>query len=341
MNSAKWVLSVATALFLGGCATGTSKFSDSGIFLPSPKDVQKMLLPKVSNEDIIKQSPDKELSETFLTNTFEKVTAVEHGSKTIILEKKWLYETDSFIRYSKSRSFYRGLAHDFLNDDVAKAYMETIIKRGSGYVIYNGSGNEMLMSAYAGGNPRRSSDTSVFAYDSDFAIVEYDKEGNKKSALLRQVEIEPSQLGRQMGDKDPAVSIHHRAILLLEPAVKEAELTLNNDAIAALEYKRVNMPQKANQMYQAAPQSTPSAPTNAQKIKELFELYKAGALSEEEYALEKAKILEPSNAPVSNVTTSTPKQDPMEFAIVQKFNQQHGTNLKSIKEIQEHMQNRQ
>ena len=82
-------------------------------------------------------------------------------------------------------------------------------------------------------------------------------------------------------------------------------------------------------------QSTSDSKTD--KIKELHELYKSGALTEEEYAKEKSKILntetqKPSAPPASS---SNAMAAGMEAMIVQKFNQQNGTNFSSMKEIQE------
>lgn len=326
-------VSLSMAVILSGCA---SSYSDSGTFIPSPKDVGNMLSKKETPQELIAKSQDKELTKTFAEGKFTKVTSINALPYGLSLECKRLYETDSFIYLSKSRQFYRNLAADFLQDDVAKAYIDTIQKRGNGYSIYNGEGNQALLKAYVGGALKENTKTEIYMYDSDFAIVEYSKAGEKVSALIRQARIEPSQLGSAMGHNDPAVTIHQNIFVLFEGEMKKVALNLNNATLQNNLYKSVGLDTPVSAPSQA---STPSSTSKADKIKELHELYKSGALSEEEYNKEKTKILNSDAKPTAS-TSTTPSNPyvgtPMEAMIVQKFNQQNGTNFTSMKEIQEY-----
>lgn len=326
-------VSLSMAVMLSGCA---SSYSDSGTFIPSPKDVGNMLSKKETPQELIAKSQDKELTKAFVEGKFAKVTSINAAPSGIMMESKRLYETDSFIYLSKARQFYRNLAADFLQDDVAKAYTDTIQKRGNGYRIYNGEGNQALLKAYVGGTLKQNTKTEIYMFNSDFAIVEYNKAGEKVSALIRQARIEPSQLGSAMGDNDPAVTIHQNQILLFESELKKVALNLNNATLQNNLYKSVGL----DAPLASAPQaSTPSSTSKADKIKELHELYKSGALSEDEYNKEKTKILNNDVKPTASTSPSPSNPyvgTPMETMLVQKFNQQNGTNFTSMKEIQEY-----
>jgi len=330
------VVSLSMAVILSGCA---SSFSDSGTFIPSPKDVGNMLFTKAETpQELIAKSQDKELTRTFAEGKFAKVTSMNALSYGLLLECKRLYETDSFIYLSKARQFYRGQSSNFLNDDIAKAYIDTIQKRGNGYSIYNGEGNQALLKAYVGGSLKANTKTEIYMYDSDFAIVEYNKAGEKISALIRQARIEPSQLGSAMGHNDPAVTIHQNIFVLFEGEMKKIALNLNNETLHNTLYKRVGLdtPSTSIAVSTNASQSA-SLDSKANKIKELHELYKSGALSEEEYTKEKTKILNNDAKPTTATSPSNPYVGtPMEAMLVQKFNQQNGTNFTSMKEIQEY-----
>jgi len=220
------VVSLSMMVMLSGCA---SSYSDSGTFIPSPKDVGNMLFSKQETpQELIAKSQDKELTKIFAEGKFSKVTSINALPYGLLLECKRLYETDSFIYLSKSRQFYRNLASDFLQDDIAKAYIDTIQKRGNSYSIYNGEGNQALLKAYVGGSLKENTKTEIYMYDSDFAIVEYNKAGEKVSALIRQARIEPSQLGSAMGHNDPAVSIHQNIFVLFAGELQKIALNLNN-----------------------------------------------------------------------------------------------------------------
>lgn len=321
---------------LSGCA---SSYSDSGTFIPSPKDVGNMLFSKQETpQELIAKSQDKELTRTFAEGKFSKVTSINALPYGLVLECKRLYETDSFIYLSKSRQFYRNLAADFLQDDIAKAYIDTIQKRGNGYSIYNGEGNQALLKAYVGGALKENTKTEIYMYDSDFAIVEYNKAGEKVSALIRQARIEPSQLGSAMGHNDPAVTIHQNIFVLFEGEMKKVALNLNNATLQNNLYKSVGLetPSTSAAVSTTASQSA-SSDSKANKIKELHELYKSGALSEAEYNKEKTKILnndaKPTTPSISNAVAGTP----MESMLIQKFNQQNSTNFSSMQEIQQYM----
>lgn len=323
------VVSLSMAVMLSGCA---SSYSDSGTFIPSPKDVGNMFAKKDSPQELIAKSQDKELTQAFVEGKMLKVTSVQAFPSGLLLECKRLYETDSFIYLSKSRQFYRDKAPDFLKDDIAKAYIDTIQKRGNGYTIYNGEGNQALLKAYVGGSLKENTKTEIYMYDSDFAIIEYNKAGEKVSALIRQARIEPSQLGSTMGDRDPAVSIHQNIFVLFAGELQKLALNLNNTTLQNNLYKSVGLDAPSASVAVSTAASVASD-SKTNKIKELHELYKSGALSEEEYNKEKTKILNNDTKPaVSNPAGSSS----METMLVQKFNQQNGTNFTSMKEIQEY-----
>ncbi len=325
------VVSLSMAVMLSGCA---SSYSDSGTFIPSPKDVGNMFAKKETPQDIIAKSQDKELTQAFVEGKIAKVTSINALPYGLLLECKRLYETDSFIYLSKSRQFYRDKAPDFLKDDIAKAYIDTIQKRGHGYSIYNGEGNQALLKAYVGGALKENTKTEIYMYDSDFAIVEYNKSGEKVSALIRQARIEPSQLGSTMGDKDPAVTIHQNIFVLFEGELQKVALNLNNTTLQNNLYKSVGLDAPSAPIAVSTTASpSVTSDSKANKIKELHELYKSGALSEDEYNKEKTKIL---NSDVKPVTSNSVTSSPMEAMLVQKFNQQNGTNFTSMKEIQEY-----
>ncbi len=333
-------MATLAALTFTGCSNSKQSFADSGTFIPSPKDVQNMLFKKkVSSGDLLSKSEDKELTQAFLNKKINKVTALDHGKSLIIIEKKRLYETDSYIYLNKSRDFYRNLAFDFLNDEVAQNYIQAVKKRGNGYIVYNGNGNEKILKALVGGSLKKNTKFEIFMYDSDFALVEYDKEGNKVSALVRQARIEPSQLGISMGDRNPAVSIHQRIFVLMKSKVRKIDLNLGTTALNEFEYKRYNMPKKTQATNSIVQQPIQAQESKTDKIKALYELHKAGALSKEEFEQEKKKVLGSNTSkPTATKVVQTNTINPMTTIIIQKFNQQYGTNFTTMKEIQQYMQ---
>ena len=73
-------------------------------------------------------------------------------------------------------------------------------------------------------------------------------------------------------------------------------------------------------------------------------MHKAGALTKEEFDLEKKKILEKPtthNTPIQSSDNSNKIQNPFELMIVDKFNQEHGTNFLTMKEVQQYLQSKQ
>lgn len=332
MKSLGYLVSLSVVVALSGCA---SSYSDSGTFIPSPKDVGNMLFSKKeSPQEMIAKSQDKELTKAFLDAKLDKVTSIDAFNDGMIIECKRLYETDSYIYLSKSRTFYRNLAAGFLNDSIAKTYLDAVQKRGNGYVVYNGEGNQMLLKAYVGGSLKQNTKTEIYMYDSDFAIVEYNKAGERVSVLMRQARIEPSQLGATMGDKDPAVTIHQNVFIFFQNQLQKMALNINTKDLEGNIYKSEGLNMAASTPSTTSVSASPSSSnTKASKIKELHELYQSGALSEEEYNKEKTKILN-SDTSSSTPSTSNTMATGMEAILVQKFNQQNGTNFSSMKEIQ-------
>lgn len=339
MKKKYFVISLSV-LLLSGC----TKEMES--LLPPVPGIKNMFVKSKSADQQIKESQDKLLTKSFIDKKIDKVTSIEQEQVGIKIEKNRLYQTDSYIYYSKSKNFYRNLAQEFLEDEVAKIYINAIKSRVNGYIIYNGNGNKMILGALVGGekNLKMRDEFGIYVYDSDFAIIEYDSEGNKVSALVRQANIEPSSLGMTMGDKDPAVTIHQRIYIVFKQQINKIDLSLDKNRLDNSEYKRFNMPQIENNLKPISNQQPVSTKSNTEEIKELYELYKAGALTKEEFDLEKKKVLEKSNkndraTPTSENSKSV--QNPFELMIVQKFNEEHGTSFITMKEVQDYIQSKQ
>jgi len=319
--------------------TGCGKFSDSGTFIPSPKDVGNMMFAdNKSPQELIAQSNDKDLTKAFLDVNDTSITSKNMTPSTILLERKRLYRTDSYIYFSKSRDFYRNLAFDFLNDDITKTYIKTIEARENSYIIYNGNVNKKFLESLVGGNLKKgdSKEGEVYMYDSDFCIIEYDKEGNKISTLTRQARIEPSSLGMSMGDRDPAVTIHQNVFIFLQPEVRKAELNLSSVFLEENVYKKVG----SYFSKQTTSQTDKTKESKTEQIKELHQMYKDGILTEDEFKTQKQKILNSENMDgkqqkKSSSTSLLPND--FESRLIEKFNSENNTNFKTMQEVQEYL----
>ena len=328
------------AIVFNGCVTPKGSF-EGGSLIPSPEEVKEMLTKtNESDNEILSKSEDKELTSAFLNKKINKVTKIKVNSSEIFLSKKYLYEVDDLIRLSNARIFYRDHANDFFNDEITKKYLTTVKNRGNGYIVYNGNGNEKIFQSLVGRTlNKRGEDYEIFLFNSDLAIIEYDKHGNKISSLIRKGTIEPSLLSIKLGDQDPNVSIHQSIYILFESKMKRIDLNLGSKALDAFEYKRYNMPETKNISEEVSNEK--STVSNAQKIKELFDLYKNGALSKEEYEEEKKKIIHQPK--IIKKETSIKEEvktsiNPLELMIIQKFNQQNGTNFTTMQEMQKYIQ---
>lgn len=331
------ILAVATmVLFI---LTGCGKFSDSGTFIPSPEDVGNMLFAENKTpEELIAESNDKDLTKAFLDLKDKSITSKQMSPNTILLERKRLYRTDSYIYFSKSRDFYRDLAFDFLNDDITKTYTTAVENRGNSYIIYNGNVNKRFLESLVGGDLKKadSQKGEIYMYDSDFAIIEYDKNGNKISALARQARIEPSSLGMSMGDRDPAVTIHQNVFIFFKSQVRKAELNLSSTFLDNNVYKKVG----SHFQNKSTISTSDSQKDNIEQIKELHQMYKDGILTEEEFKDQKQKILNPETVKEKKQikSSSSPSvKNNFESQLVQKFNAEHNTDFKTMKQVQEYL----
>ncbi len=224
----KVVISVIGAFFIAnsfvGCAGGPYR---GGSIIPSPEETLKMMMPTKSKSEVINSSNDKAMTEAFL-NGFKtgRDTSIEYHTSDIAIDKL-LYQTDSFIKLSKAENFYKSKSSSFLNDDVATLYKKVVTSRGNHYKVYKGAMNlKILQSIY--GSLKRRDDTKLYGYGLDYAIIEFDKNNKMVSALARVVEVEPSVLGMQMGDRDPAVEISQTTMIFFKDKVDVLNMMIPN-----------------------------------------------------------------------------------------------------------------
>lgn len=212
------------SLLFVGCA-GQYK---GGNYLPSPDEVGNMIKPKVSKEQSINNSHDKYLTETFI-NSFQTSRDVKMNIKKSSIEiEKLLFSSDLNVQMKSAENFYKGKSSGFLNDDVATLYKDAVKKRGNYVNVYKGQMNYKIFSSIIG-KLNRGNAEKLYAYGLDFALIEFDKNDQIQSALVRAAIVIPEAIGIAMGDKNPPVNIEQNSVIFFKDKMSICEMTIPNE----------------------------------------------------------------------------------------------------------------
>lgn len=294
-------------------------------------------------EETLQSTSDKEMTKSFYD--LQKSNSKFHFSfsKNKISSESTIIPFDSAAMFHEARSLCAKI--DSSNDEIAKIYKQTILNRGNYYDVYTGTINSSILATIQGKLPSVNSyNDEFYKYDFDNAIVEYSQDGTMLSSLVRFDKITLNSLIKSNDINYANIRISQVSTIFMREPVSLVSRTM---AKRLLDDNLVMSTKKVN----ATPQNSISSTTVQQptisktvQIKELFELYKAGGLTKEEFEKEKTKLLEgeknqspmQSSQPSSQTTQKKALQNPFEAMMLQKINQQNGTNFTTMQEVQQY-----
>lgn len=295
-------------------------------------------------EEILKNSSDKEMTKSFFDLQKSNSKFRFSFAKNKISSESTIVPFDSAAMFHEARSLCAKI--DSSNDEIAKNYKQTILNRGNYYDVYTGTVNSSILATIQGGLPPVNSyNDEFYKYDFDNAIVEYSQDGTILSALVRFEKIKLNGLIKTNDINYANIRISQVSTIFMREQMSLISRTMAKrllDDNLVMSTKKVNTVAQNSILSQTIVQQPTT--TKTAQIKELFELYKAGGLTKEEFEKEKIKLLdgEKSQNPVqvnsspTQIQTKT-LQNPFEAMLLQKLNQQNGTNFTTMQEVQQYV----
>lgn len=294
-------------------------------------------------EEILQNSSDKEMTKSFFDLQKSNSKLRFSFTKNKISSESTIVSFDSAAMFHEARSLCAKI--DSSNDEIAKTYKQTILNRGNYYDVYTGTVNSSILATIQGGLPSVNSyNDEFYKYDFDNAIVEYSQDGTMLSSLVRFDKIKLNGLIKSNDINYANIRISQVSTIFMREPVSLVSRTMAKrllDDNLVMSTKKVNATPQNSIPSTAVQQSTITKTT---QIKELFELYKAGGLTKEEFEKEKTKLLEGeknqspmhSNQPSTQTTQTKVLQNPFEAMMLQKLNQQNGTNFTTMQEVRQY-----
>lgn len=295
-------------------------------------------------EEILKSSSDKEMTKSFFDLQKSNSKLRFSFIKNKISSETTIVPFDSAAMFHEARNLCAKI--DSSNDEIAKNYKQTILTRGNYYDVYTGAVNSSILATIQGGLPSVNSyNDEFYKYDFDNAIVEYSQDGTMLSALVRFEKIKLNGLIKTNDINYANIRISQVSTIFMREQMSLISRTM---AKRLLDDNLVMSTKKVNAITQNStlPQTIVQQPTTTKtaQIKELFELYKAGGLTKEEFEKEKIKLLdgEKSQNPIQVISSPIQSQtktlqNPFEAMLLQKLNQQNGTNFTTMQEVQQYV----
>lgn len=254
-------------------AEGISGFFGSLFKAPTPEET----LAKASDKAMTKAFLDVQKSDPKLSFSL--------NNNAIVFDRV-IVPFDSAATFGQARSLCANI--DTSNDKIAEEFKKVAIARGNYYTIYNGTVNASLQNAIYGQLSPSNGNDEYYKYDFDNAIIEYAPDGTIVSALTRMDKI---SLNMMIRPKD--INYYNIEIRQISRIFAKTQLSVVSRTVS----KRLfddNLVLTSKQDIKPLP-ATISQPVVQQdstaKLKELFELYKAGALTKEEFDKAKQKLL--------------------------------------------------
>ena len=307
-------------LFLGGCTQSIKNAASSvNSFMGIPNTPQ----------EFIAQQSNKEMASA-LSEYFDKdgYHMGSYGNKGFYIKENLASFDKNNVTLNRARGYVAGLNID--NSKMADKYKDVLGKRSNTYSVYKNIVNQKIFEALVGGELSGGDDLKYFYFNWTPAIVEYDSNGRMVSAFIHKVIVKPNPFAPASGTMPVALDIE--TIILNKSAINLIENSINNTFLAQnVLYSSKKAKDETEQVIDTSSKSN--------KIKELYQLYKDGALSKSEYAQEKDKILNATKIVKTKKLSQTPQIGDASFnsyiqsQIVKKYNDEHGTSYKTIKEV--------
>lgn len=276
-------------------------------------------------EEIIAKASDKEMTQAFLTAMQKDPKLKFSQSKKAMVFDNTIIPFDAAHTFREARSLCMGI--DTINDPIANTFKSVATNRGNYYSVYNGALNAAIMNAMFGQLPTSNGDSEYYKYDFDNAIVEFAPDGTIVSALTRMDKITLNMMIRPN-----SIDYYNIKISQISRVFSKNDLSIVSRLVSKRTFDdNLVSTSKVDHKSVATTSTQALVPDTTSKLKELFELYKAGALTKEEFDSEKSKLL--NNTPQASVVNTPPKEsarstleDMINQKIMESFNKQNGTN---------------
>jgi hypothetical protein len=279
-------------------------------------------------EEILAKAPDKDMTQAFLTGMKQDNKLQFSQSKKAMVFDNVVVPFDSAHTFGEARSLCMNI--DTIDDPIANTFKSVATNRGNYYTVYSGALNAAIMNAMFGQLPPSNGDSEYYKYDFDNAIVEFAPDGTIVSALTRMDKI---TLNMMIHPNNNNINYYNIKISQISRIFSKNDLSIVSRLVSKRTFDdNLISTSKVEPKPVAIASTQPSATDTTTKLKELFELYKAGALTKEEFDSEKSKIL--NNTSQASTPPSTPPKesthsslnDMINQKIMESFNKQNGTN---------------
>jgi hypothetical protein len=253
-------------------------------------------------------------------------------SKNGIKFDKVIVPFDAAHTFNQARSLCAQI--DTSDDEIAKVYKKVVTGRGNYYSVYSGAVNSAILNAISGQIPTTNGSNEYYKIDFDNAIVEYTPQGTIVSALTRMETITLNMMIHT-----PSLEYYNIKISQESRVFSKEQLGVVSRIVSKRTFDD-NLVQTSKQDIKPA-QAVATSDDKSAKIKELFGLYQAGALTKEEFDKEKSKVLDGEKTQPTPQTdkssTVEPKQSPLQAMILNSMNEKNGTHFTTMKEYQDYV----
>jgi len=234
-------------------------------------------------EEIIAKSEDKEMTKSFLDakQADKKLSHVSFSSRAIDSDRV-------LVPFSNANTFYnaKNLLNNInsSNDELATTYKKAVESRGNYYTVYNGKVNNAILTAINGrlATVNEYRDTFYY-YDIENAIIEYSPDGTMVSALARVDKVNINTMFKVNDINYANIEIQQVSRVFFASSLGIVSRTVSK---RLLDDNMISTSKK-----EAQPATVQTSTDKTEQLKSLFELFKAGALTKEEFEQQKQKLL--------------------------------------------------
>lgn len=233
-------------------------------------------------EEILAKASDKEMTKAFLEAKVVNPKINFSQSSNGIEFNNIIVPFDAAHTFGEARALCAKI--DTTNDPIAEIYKKVVTNRGNYYSVYSGTVNASIQNAIFGQLSSTNGNDEYYKYDFDNAIVEHAPDGSIISALTRM-----DQISLNMMIRPNNINYYNIEIRQLSRIFSKEQLSV----VSRIVSKRIfddNLVLTSKQESKAVSVAAP-AEDKATKIKALFDLYKSGALTKEEFEKEKKQLL--------------------------------------------------
>lgn len=234
-------------------------------------------------EEIIAKSEDKGMTKSFLDakQADKKLSHVSFSSRAIDSDRV-------LVPFSNAKTFYnaKNLLNNInsSNDELATTYKKAVESRGNYYTVYNGKVNHAILTAINGrlATVNEYRDTFYY-YDIENAIIEYSPDGTMVSALARVDKVNINTMFKVNDINYANIEIQQVSRVFFASSLGIVSRTVSK---RLLDDNMISTSKK-----EAQPATVQTSTDKTEQLKSLFELFKAGALTKEEFEQQKQKLL--------------------------------------------------